>query len=233
MKITILTLFDNICLEFINSSIIKKAIENQKIEIEVINFRNYSKAKNKQVDDYQYGGGPGMVLQLEPIVAAINDVKTSNTKTILTSPSGIKFDQAKAIEWANKKNDLILIAGHYEGFDARIKNFIDEEVSIGDYVLTGGELPVLVILDAIVRLLPGVINEESLTSESFNDYLLDYPVYTKPVDFNGYKVPEVLLSGNHQKISEYRLEQRISLTKINRPDLYQKFLEKGKANENK
>lgn len=223
MKITILTLFKEIYPSFLNSSIIKKAIEKKLVEIEIIDFREYSTDKHKKVDDYQFGGGPGMVLTLQPIVDAIRKHNTNNdAKVILTTPSGRMFNQKKAIELSKQKH-LILIAGHYEGFDARIENFVDDEISIGDYVLTGGELPSLIMLDAIVRLIPGVINNESLINESFNNYLLDYPAYTKPMDFEGYKVPNVLLSGNHQLIEEFRINEQIKITKQKRPDLYKKY----------
>ena len=223
MKITILTLFDNVYTNYLNSSIIKNALDNKLVEIEIINFRKYSKDKHLKVDDYQYGGGAGMVLMLQPIVDAIKEVRTNNSLVCLTSPTGKTLNQEMLIDLA-KQEHIILIAGHYEGFDSRIENFIDCEISIGDYILTGGELPTLVILDGIVRLLPNVINNTSLVNESFNDNLLDHPIYTKPIDFNGYKVPDILLSGNHKAIDNYRLEERIKITKKKRPDLYNKYI---------
>ena len=159
-----------------------------------------------------------MVLRCEPLFAAIRDLKTEDSYVILTDPTGKKYNQAKAKELSLKKH-LIIVCGHYEGFDERIKTLADELVSIGDFVLTGGEVPAMVISDSVIRLLSGVINEESLASESFSDNLLDYPVYTKPADFEGMKVPDVLISGNHQKINEYRQSERIRVTKENRKDL--------------
>lgn len=230
MKVTILTLFDEIYPNFINSSIIKRAIDKKLVEIEIINFRTFSSDKHKKVDDYQIGGGPGMVIKLQPIVDAITHYKQPSSKVILTSPSGKVLNQ-ELLKSFSTMSHIILIAGHYEGFDARLENYIDDAVSIGDFVLTGGELPSMVILDGIIRLIPGVINIDSLDSESFNNNLLDYPAFTKPVDYNGYKVPEVLLSGDHAKINKYRHNEQIKLTKNKRPDLYKKFLKKGTDNE--
>lgn len=218
MKITILSLFPNMFEGFLTESIIKRAIQNEKVEVKIINFRDYSVYNNKQVDDTPYGGGAGMVLRCEPLFAAIRDLKTEDSYIILTDPTGKKYNQAKAKE-LSLKNHLIIVCGHYEGFDERIKTLADELVSIGDFVLTGGEVPAMVITDSVIRLISGVINEESLASESFSDNLLDYPVYTKPADFEGMKVPDVLISGNHQKINEYRQSERIRVTKENRRDL--------------
>ena len=218
MRITILSLFPKMFDGFLSESIIKRAINDDKVQVEVINFRDYSNLPNKQVDDTPYGGGAGMVLRCEPLFAAIRDLKTEDSYVILTDPTGKKYNQAKAKELSLKKH-LIIVCGHYEGFDERIKTLADELVSIGDFVLTGGEGPAMVITDSVIRLLSGVINEESLASESFSDNLLDYPVYTKPADFEGMKVPDVLISGNHQKINEYRQSERIRVTKENRKDL--------------
>ena len=218
MRITILSLFPKMFDGFLSESIIKRAINDDKVKVEVINFRDYSNLPNKQVDDTPYGGGAGMVLRCEPLFAAIRDLKTEDSYVILTDPTGKKYNQVKAKELSLKKH-LIIVCGHYEGFDERIKTLADELVSIGDFVLTGGEVPAMVITDSVIRLLSGVINEESLASESFSDNLLDYPVYTKPADFEGMKVPDVLISGNHQKINEYRQSERIRVTKENRKDL--------------
>ena len=218
MRITILSLFPKMFDGFLSESIIKRAINDDKVKVEVINFRDYSNLPNKQVDDTPYGGGAGMVLRCEPLFAAIRDLKTEDSYIILTDPTGKKYNQAKAKE-LSLKNHLIIVCGHYEGFDERIKTLADELVSIGDFVLTGGEVPAMVITDSVIRLISGVINEESLASESFSDNLLDYPVYTKPADFEGMKVPDVLISGNHQKINEYRQSERIRVTKENRKDL--------------
>ena len=218
MIIDILTLFPSFFDNFKTESIIKRAIENNKVVINIHNIRDYATNKHKQVDDYPYGGGAGMVLMCEPIFNAIESLRKENTKVIMMSPSGKTFNQEKAYS-LSKEEHIILLCGHYEGFDERIKTLADELVSIGDFVLTGGEVPAMVITDSVIRLLSGVINEESLASESFSDNLLDYPVYTKPADFEGMKVPDVLISGNHQKINEYRQSERIRVTKENRKDL--------------
>ena len=170
------------------------------------------------VDDTPYGGGAGMVLRCEPIYEAIDAIKTEDSYIIIMDPTGTTYKQAKAKELSTKKH-LIIICGHYEGFDERIKLLADEVISIGDFVLTGGELPAMMITDSIVRLISGVINKESLESESFNDNLLDYPTYTKPEEYRGMKVPSILLSGNHQKIDEYRQIEKIRVTREKRNDL--------------
>lgn len=212
MQIDILTLFPEMFNGFLTESIIKRAIEKEKVKINIINFRDYTTDPHGKVDDTPFGGGAGMVLQVEPIYNALENIKTKDSHIILLTPSGKTFNQQKA-KTLTKHNHIILICGHYEGFDDRIKQLIDEEISIGDFILTGGELPAMMISDAIIRLLDGVINKESLESESFNEELLDYPVYTKPRDFKGMKVPEVLLSGDHKKIEEYRKQEQIRLTK--------------------
>ncbi|MBQ3141894.1 MAG: tRNA (guanosine(37)-N1)-methyltransferase TrmD [Bacilli bacterium] len=207
MKIDILTLFPKMFDGFLSESIIKRAIEKSLVEINIINFRDYSPYKNKQVDDYAFGGGAGMILMCEPIFNAVNALKTDDSYVIITSPRGNTYNQKKANILKNKKH-IILVCGHYEGFDERIYSLADEIISVGNYVLTGGEIPSMAITDSIVRLLPGVINEESLVSESFNDEYYDYPVYTKPRVYNDLEVPEVLLSGNHKLINEYRETER-------------------------
>ena len=218
MKIDILTLFPSMFTGFINESIIKRAINNNLVEINIHNIRDYSPFKNKQVDDYSFGGGPGMVLMCEPIFKGVEDLKKENTKVIMLTPSGEVFNQKVATK-LSKLEHIILLCGHYEGFDERIKTIVDMEISIGDYILTGGEIPAMAITDTIVRLIPGVINNESLDSESFNDNLLDYPVYTRPEVFRGMKVPEVLLSGHHANIEKYRKEEQLRITKERRKDL--------------
>jgi len=218
MKIDILTLFPEMFDGFLNTSIIKRARELGKVDIKVHNFRDYSLDKHGRVDDYPYGGGAGMVLMCEPIFRAIEDIRTEDSVVIMLSPSGKVFKQSMAIDFSHKKH-LILLCGHYEGFDERIKTIVDMELSIGDYVLTGGEVPAMVITDAVTRLIPGVITSESLDSESFNDGFLDYPNYTRPEEFRGMRVPDVLLSGHHKNIEKYRQEEKIRLTRENRQDL--------------
>ena len=211
MKIDILTLFPNMFNGFLEESIIKRAININAVKINLINFRDFSKLSNHQVDDTPYGGGRGMVLRCEPI----------DSKVVLLSPQGQTFSEQKALELKNEKH-LILICGHYEGFDERIRNFVDEEISIGDYVLTGGELPAMVITDSIVRLLPDVIKKESYLNDSFMNNLLDYPTYTKPPIFRNLKVPDVLLSGHHENIKKWREEEALKNTKKKRNDLLEK-----------
>ena len=218
MKISILTLFPNMFEGFLNESIIKRAIEKDKVEIEIINFRDYSKSNNNQVDDTPYGGGAGMVLMCQPIFDAIEDIKTEDSIVIMMTPDGKTYNQGLAKNLLKYKH-IILLCGHYEGFDERIKSIIDMEISIGDFILTGGEIPSMAITDSIVRLIDGVINNESLISESFEDDMLDYPVYTKPSNFRGMEVPDVLLSGNHKKILEWRQNARIEKTRLKRSDM--------------
>ena len=221
-KIVILTLFKKTIQELLNFSIIKNAIKKKIVEIKIIDFRSYSKDKHKKVDDYQYGGGPGMVLTLQPIIDAIKKNKKKNMEVILLSPQGKTYSQKMANNFAKSKKNFMFVCGHYEGFDARIINFVDHVISIGDYVLTGGELPACVIVDSIVRLLNTCITKKSLLNESFNQKLLDYDCYTKPKNFCGYKVPKVLLSGNHKLIEEFRQKNRLKKTKQLRPDLLKK-----------
>lgn len=218
MKITILSLFPNMFEGFLAESIIKRAIQNEKVEVKIINFRDYSVYNNKQVDDTPYGGGAGMVLMCDPIFRCIDEIRTPNSHIIILSPEGSIYNEKKARE-LSKYEDIILICGHYEGFDERIKTLADEIISVGDFVLTGGEIPAMLITDSIIRLLPGAITNESLESESFNENLLDYPVYTKPAVYRDMNVPDILLSGDHKKIDDYRESERIRLTKEKRPDL--------------
>lgn len=218
MKIDILTLFPNMFSGFLSESIIKRAIENKKIEINLINFRDYTPLKNGQVDDTIYGGGPGMLLRCEPIFECIDAIRTEESKIVILTPDGQTYNQ-KAAEKFSAFKHLIIICGHYEGFDERIKTLADFEVSIGNYILTGGEVPAMAMVDSIARLIPGVINNESLKDESFNDNTLDYPSYTKPSEYRGMKVPEVLLSGNHALIEKWRHDEMIKKTNEKRPDI--------------
>ena len=218
MTIDILTLFPEMFNDVFNSSIIKRAKDLEKVTINIHNFRDFSNDLHHKVDDTPYGGGCGMVLACQPIFDCVDSLRREDTKVILLTPDGIPYKQKMAYEFAGCKH-LILICGHYEGFDERIRSICDFEVSIGDFVLTGGELASMVLVDSIVRLLPGVIEEESHINESFNNNLLDYPVYTKPRVFRGMEVPEVLLSGDHKKIAEYRKSESLKRTQIRRPDL--------------
>lgn len=221
MKIDILTLFPDMFGGFLNESIIKRAQEGNKVVINIHNIRDYSTDIHKKVDDYGFGGGAGMVLMPQPIFDAIATLKEENSKVILMTPQGITYNQSLAYKYSEYKH-IIIICGHYEGFDERIRTLADEEISIGDYILTGGEIPSMVFVDSVVRLLDGVIEKESHINESFSNNLLDYPVYTKPVDFHGMQVPEVLLSGHHANIAKWRKEEQIRKTKERRPDLLEK-----------
>lgn len=220
-RIDILTLFPNMFDGFLNESIIKRARNQGLVDINVINFRNYSKDPHNKVDDTPYGGGCGMVLTPQPIFDAVESLKKKNTYVILLTPDGKTYNQPLAYKLA-KFDHIILICGHYEGFDERIRTLADMEISIGDYVLTGGEIPSMVIVDSITRLIDGVIEKDSHQFDSFNNNLLDYPTYTKPRDFRGMKVPDVLLNGNHKEIEKYRLDEQIKRTKERRPDLLDK-----------
>ena len=219
MQIDILTLFPEMFSGFLETSIIKRAREKKLININLINFRDYSPLNNHQVDDTPYGGGAGMLLRPEPIFLCLDEINKDDAFVILLSPDGDTFNQSLAKNLSLNVKHLIIICGHYEGFDERIKTLADQIISIGDFVLTGGEVPAMAITDAITRLIPGVINNESLESESFSNNMLDYPNYTKPQEYRGLKVPDILLSGNHQKIKEYRYIQRLNVTKNKRPDL--------------
>lgn len=203
-------------------SIIKRAQDKKLVEIYIHNLRQWAKDKHKTIDDHPYGGGTGMLLMVEPVYRALREIKnkSKNLKVILVDPGGTPFTQKKAQE-LSKLDHIILIAGHYEGVDQRIReHLIDEEISIGDYVLTGGELPVMVVVDSIVRLIPGVLEKpEATLLESFTDNLLEHPQYTRPEDFRGWKVPEILLSGDHKKIEKWRKEQALERTRKERPDL--------------
>lgn len=222
MRFHVLTLFPEMIQQSFNSSIMKKAMERDLISLDTINIRDFANNKHMKVDDYPYGGGAGMVMQPGPIIRAYEHVQqqSQGKRVIYLTPQGKVFNQAMAEEFA-KEEDLIFLCGHYEGVDERvIESIVTDEVSIGDYVLTGGELPSLVMMDAIARLVPGVLNNDvSAEIESFYDNLLEYPQYTRPEEFMGKKVPEVLLSGHHGKIEQWRREQSIKRTVEKRPDL--------------
>ena len=223
MKIDILSLFPEMFEGFLNTSIIKRAIDKEVVDIKIYNFREFTQDKHKHVDDYPYGGGAGMVMQPEPIYLAYEDVTQNMEKkprVVYVTPQGSVFNQSMAEEFS-KEEDLIFLCGHYEGVDERIlEEIVTDYVSIGDYVLTGGELPAMVMIDAVSRLVPGVLNnEESAEFESFHDNLLEHPQYTRPVEFRGRKVPDVLLSGHHGNIDKWRREQSLKRTLERRPDL--------------
>ena len=221
MRIDILTLFPEMFQTFKTESIIKRAIEKDLVEINIIDFRKYSKDPHQKVDDTPYGGGSGMVLMCQPIYDCIESIKKENSKVIMLTPDGTLYKQKIAYDLAQEKH-LILLCGHYEGFDERIRNIVDMEISIGDYVLTGGEIPAMVVSDSIIRLVDGVIDKNSHLVDSFNDSLLDYETYTKPYDFRGMKVPDVLISGDHKKIDDFRRNSRYNRTRERRPDLLEK-----------
>lgn len=227
MKIDILTLFPNMFTGVLGESIIKKAQEKEKVSFRVVNFRDYADNKHQNVDDYPYGGGAGMVLKPQPLFDAVEDLTKDNgtkPKVILLCPQGVKYTQKKAEELANEDH-LIFICGHYEGYDERIREHLStEEISIGDFVLTGGELAAMVISDSVVRLLPGVLgNEDSPILDSHSSGLLEHPHYTRPANFRGMEVPEVLLSGNHKHIEEWREKESLRRTYLRRPDLLEKY----------
>jgi len=222
MKIDIISVVPQLMESFFAHSILKRAKEKGLLEVNLINLRDYTNYKHGQVDDYQFGGGAGLVMMIEPLVNAIESLKqkTAYDETIYLTPDGELFDQ-KMANSLSLKNDLLLICGHYKGIDQRVRDhFITKEVSIGNYVLSGGELGAAVLADAIGRLIPGVLNDEtSALTDSFQDNLLAPPVYTRPEEFRGWKVPSVLMSGNHSKIEEWRHEKSVQITKERRPDL--------------
>ena len=221
MKIDVLTLFPNMFTGVLQESIIKRAIEANRVEINVHDIREFATNKHNRVDDYPFGGGEGMVLMPEPIYKAIESVRTVDSIVIMLSPQGKVYNQKFAYELSSHKH-IVLLCGHYEGFDERNRSMVDLEISVGDYILTGGEIPSMILIDSIVRLLDGVIAKESHINDSFNDNLLDYPVYTKPVEFMGMKVPDVLLSGHHKNIEEWRKQESLKRTLERRPDLLEK-----------
>lgn len=220
MKFDIISLFPELIEIYTQNGIIGRAVENSLFEIGINNLRDYSLDKHKKVDDYPYGGGPGMLLKPEPMFKALDAIKKHNSYIIYLSPKGNLFNQQKARE-LSKKEHIVLIAGHYEGIDQRIiDKYVDEEISMGDYVLTSGELPVLMIVDAVGRLLPGVLgSDESTLEESHSNNLLEYPQYTRPESYECMDVPEILLSGHHKKIEEWRRFKAIEVTLERRPDL--------------
>lgn len=216
MKINILTLFPEFFISFKEHSIVKRAVERRKVELNIINIRDFAEGKHKQCDDIPFGGGAGMVMKPEPLFGALEGLEGM---IIYVSPQGEKFNQKMACEFL-KEEEITIIAGHYEGIDERvIDKKVTKEVSLGDFVLTGGELPAMVISDTIIRLIPGVIKKESYENDSFYNGLLDYPHYTRPAEYKGMKVPEILISGHHKKINEWRLRESLKRTLKRRPEL--------------
>lgn len=220
MKIQILTIFPDVCNSVLGSSIMKRACDKGLASLEALDLRRWTKDTHRTVDDAPYGGGPGMVMKIEPIDLALAEMRSPASKVILMSPQGRRFSDAMARELSHE-SDLILLCGHYEGIDQRVADhLIDDEISIGDYVLTSGVLPALVVTDAVVRLLPGVLgDDQSAQQDSFADGLLDHPHYTRPADYKGWKVPDVLLEGNHAAIDAWRHDKALEATRERRPDL--------------
>lgn len=218
MKIDILTLFPEM-FSPLKESIIKRAVENKKVEINIINIRSFASPPHFKCDDEPFGGGAGMVMMCEPIFKAIESINTPDSKIIYLSPRGKVFNQKMAQDYS-KLNHIILLCGHYEGIDQRIIDYFNiEEISIGDYILTGGELPAMVLADSVIRLIPGVLSDDSTVEESFSNNLLEYNQYTRPAVYRDMAVPDILLSGNHKKIEEFRHNQSLEITQKNRPDL--------------
>lgn len=222
MRVDVLTLFPEM-FDIFNYSIIGRAQKNGILSINTLNIRDYTKDKHRKTDDYPYGGGAGMIMTCQPVVDSIKAVKKVNSgKIIFLGPRGVKFNQHLAEE-LSKEKELVFLCGHYEGIDERIYNYVDMEISLGDFILTGGEMACIPVIDCISRFIPGVLkSSESYENESFYDGLLEYPQYTRPECFEGEKVPDVLLSGHHANIKKWRIEQSIKFTKEKRPDLYRK-----------
>ena len=228
MNFDVMTLFPDMILNGLNTSITGRAIENGLMSVEAVDIRDFSTNKHNKVDDYPYGGGAGMVMQAEPVCSAFDSIVKKaghRPRVVYMTPQGHTFTQQMAHEFS-KEEDLVLLCGHYEGIDERaLETIVTDYVSIGDYVLTGGELPAMVVIDTISRLVPGVLNNsESAETESFENGLLEYPQYTRPVEFNGMRVPDVLLSGNHGKVDEWRYQKSLERTKKFRPDMYEKYM---------
>lgn len=222
MKIDILTIFPKMFKGPFDESIVRRAQEKDLVKLKIHDLRDWAEDKHKTVDDKPFGGGPGMIMKIEVIDRALAELKKPKSKTILLTPQGKTFKQKMAQRLA-RLDQIILICGHYEGVDERVRELVDEEISIGDYVLTGGEIPAMAVVDAVVRLIPGVVGrKESLKEESFAEGLLEYPQYTRPADYKGKKVPKVLLSGNHKEIEGWRKEQAVKKTRKRRPDLLKK-----------
>ena len=222
MKIKIITLFPKMFEGFVSESIIKRAIEKNVCSVEIIDMRDYSLSKHRHVDDTPYGGGAGMVLACDVVDRAIKANSSENSYKIMMTPQGNRYNQQKAMELSTKE-EIVLICGHYEGFDERIRSFVDEEISVGDYVLTGGEIPSMIVADSVIRLLGQAIKQESHEDDSFSNGLLEYPQYTRPLEYNGMVVPEVLVNGNHKLINRFRKKESLRKTYLRRPDLLETY----------
>ncbi len=225
MKIDILTLFPEMFQGFLSSSIIGRAVEKGILDIHIYDIRDFTDNKHRKADDYPFGGGAGLVMMAQPIFSCMEQVLSDGctAKRIMMTPRGKRFTNDMAVALSSEER-IVLICGHYEGIDERVSGIVDEEISIGDYILTGGELPAMILIDSISRFIPGVLGStESVKTESFAGDLLEYPQYTRPSVFRGMRVPEVLLNGNHKEIAAWRMEQSILKTRKNRPDLYRKY----------
>ncbi len=223
MKISILTLFPEFFDGFLTNSIIKRAIAKEQVEIEIVNIRDFTLDKYGRVDSAPVGGGAGLIMKCQPVLDCLKSVRKENSHVILLSPRGATYNQACARYFAAKYEHLVIICGHYEGTDERINKYVDELVSVGDYILTGGEIGAEIISDSVIRLLDNVIAPESIVDESFENGLLEYPQYTEPFDYEGDKIPDILYSGNHGAIEKWRKKEALKLTKEHRPDLFKKY----------
>ena len=223
MRITILTLFPEMFDGFMSNSIIKRAIAKGIVSFNIVNIRDFTKDRYNRVDSAPVGGGAGLIMKCQPIIDSINSVRKESSKVIMLSPRGKTYNQSRAVE-LSKEDDIILLCGHYEGIDERVNKYVDEQISVGDYILTGGELGSMIISDSVIRLLDGAIAEESIDEESFDNDLLEYPQYTEPYDYNGDKIPDILYSGNHEAIKKWRKKQSLLLTKKHRKDLFDKHI---------
>lgn len=222
MQIDVLTIFPQIFESPFQAGLLKNVVEKGLITLKIHNLRDFTQDKHRQVDDAAYGGGPGMVFKPGPVIKALKEIRKKETKSILLSPQGEPLSQKVVVDFSREKH-LFLICGRYEGVDERITSFVDKQISIGDYILTGGEIPALVLIEAISRLIPGAVKEkESIVCDSFSDGLLDYSCYTRPTEFEGMKVPEILISGDHKKVEEYRRRESLEKTLFRRPDLLPK-----------
>lgn len=222
MKITILTLFPEMFDGFMTNSIIKRAIAKNLVTINIVNIRDYTLDKYGRVDSAPVGGGAGLIMKCQPIIDCLKAVKSKDSYTIMLNPRGKAFNQQKAHDLQQNCKDLVLLCGHYEGIDERVNEYVDELVSIGDYILTGGEIGAMAISDSVIRLIDGAISGESILEESFEDGLLEYPQYTEPFEYNGKKIPDILYSGNHTAINKWRKKQSLKITKEYRPELLKK-----------